>query len=567
MSERPREHAPPDSYITGRSEPPPQRIHSTPVSQEHQQYGPPSSAHPPSATSSPALHRRPAGNGRTMELPPLPQAPSASGGSFSPASRSVGVMSILNPTEPDDALQGRRRKASQLDSPSSSMSILPPLATSNPPPYSASGTPTPSSSTQIAGSVGSIGERPPRRILTPRSPSLHRAASLNQLNAPSATYSAQNAPFAVSPRSRTYTIEPGASGAPPLPTPPAAMRQSYSFSAPTPPVQQSGRRASTGPPPRAMRPTSESTSPRSSYSSYSQAGQGSPAAYAGPSSMPTLSSAYSAGQDAAGGSGTASAPGSVGPDRQRAMGVPISSSGGQNVYRMMTLETTSGTVQLPVDVQAASRVADEKRRRNAGASARFRQRRKEKEKEASTTISRLEQQVKELSEDMDFYKRERDYFAGVVLQTPGGDRHFPRPQSPRHRRRSSLVGMGGSSNAGYVPIQEQGRSPDDGRNLRRRTSTLSLPPPQGQGQLHGPSGYQGNYGPQTYGQPLAPQPPPPPMHQGAPPLPSPLSRGHLPGPIPPAPPQLMQAPPQTGPWNPYAERKPPGGPSQGRDGR
>ena len=94
------------------------------------------------------------------------------------------------------------------------------------------------------------------------------------------------------------------------------------------------------------------------------------------------------------------------------MGIPISSSGGQNVYQMMTLETTSGTVQVPVDVQAASRVADEKRRRNAGASARFRQRRKEKEKEAGSTISRLEQQVKELGEDADFYRRERDSCRG-----------------------------------------------------------------------------------------------------------------------------------------------------------
>ncbi|KAK4507336.1 hypothetical protein PRZ48_001071 [Zasmidium cellare] len=271
--------------------------------------------------------------------------------------------------------------------------------------------------------------------------------------------------------------------------------------------------------------------------------------------MPTLSSAYSAGLDSSiGGPGAGSAPTSVRPDRQRPMGVPISSSGGQNVYQMMTLETTSGTVQLPVDVQAASRVADEKRRRNAGASARFRQRRKEKEKEASSTIGRLEQQVKDLSEDVDFYKR-------VVLQVPGGDRHFPRPQSPRHRRRSSS--LAGPSSAAYVPIHEQGgRSPDDGRNLRRRTSTLSLPPPpQPQGLPGPPPAFQpSGYAPPTYGQPLAPQPPPPPptAQPGPGPLPSPLGhRGTLPAP-PGPPPQLMQAQPQTGPWNPYADRRPGG---------
>ena len=107
-------------------------------------------------------------------------------------------------------------------------------------------------------------------------------------------------------------------------------------------------------------------------------------------------------------------------------GIPISSSGGQNVYQMMTLETTSGPVQLPVDVQAASRVADEKKKRNAGASARFRQRRKEKEKEASTTIAKLEQQVRELSEEAAFYRRERDIFKKVLSTIPGCERHLQR---------------------------------------------------------------------------------------------------------------------------------------------
>lgn len=227
----------------------------------------------------------------------------------------------------------------------------------------------------------------------------------------------------------------------------------------------------------------------------------------------------------------------------------------------MTLETTSGTVQLPVDVQAASRVADEKRRRNAGASARFRQRRKEKEREASTTIGKLEQTVRELSEDMDFYKRERDYLAGVVLQVPGGDRHFPRPPSPRHSRSSSLAGRSGSGSVGYITGHEQGTcSPDDGRNVRRRTSTLSMTQPQ---QAHHssamaapPSGYHSSYSQHSYGQPLAPQPTPS-LHQQGGPFPPPSERGL---------PQLMQAPPQTGPWNPYADRRPLGGSNQPRDG-
>lgn len=52
-------------------------------------------------------------------------------------------------------------------------------------------------------------------------------------------------------------------------------------------------------------------------------------------------------------------------------------------HQILTFETEQGPIQVPLDVQAASRGADEKRKRNATASHRFRQRRKEKEQEIS----------------------------------------------------------------------------------------------------------------------------------------------------------------------------------------
>jgi hypothetical protein len=181
-----------------------------------------------------------------------------------------------------------------------------------------------------------------------------------------------------------------------------------------------------------------------------------------------------------------------------------------------------------------------------------------KEKEASTTISRLEQQLKELGEDMEFYKRERDYMAGVILQVPGGDRHFPRPQSPRHRRSSGYSAAG--ANSTYVQYQESGaRSPDSGRHVRRRTSTLSLPhfqPPPPPPPPPPTQTYPPHPPPPSYGQPVAPPPHLGPQ-QASGPLPSPLPRGTHPAPPPGSqpPPQLMQAAPQTGPWNPYADRR------------
>jgi len=536
----------------------------------------------PSTAPSPSLPRQEATH-RPYELPPLPQPLNPAGSGFSPsASRLAGVFSILNPLSSDDTAQSRRRKASELESPPPAS--LPSLAFA-----SQAATSSRHSAASPVPSMGGFSERGPRRILTPRSPSLHRAASLGQLNSSAATVSAQYTPFLSSPRPRSYAVEPGVSGVPPMPTLSVATRPKYgSQSGPSPPSETKRRASSSA---RGPGVVSASVSPTTSYSSYSQTGQTSPAVQYGPVSVG--SGPYSASLGitglpltSAGMSMTAS-----GAER-RPMGIPISSSGGQNVYQMMTLETTSGTVQLPVDVQAASRVADEKRRRNAGASARFRQRRKEKEREASVTIGRLEQQVKELGEDAEFYKRERDYLAGVLLSIPHGERHFPRPASPRRHRSSATQAVPtGGAVPSYGSVVEPSHSPDQGRNVRRRTSTLSISQQQQQQQQQQQHQQQPQQQPlppppislsshagkfqhhmHAFGNPNAPQQTPG-IHQPVGVEPAPLMRMPIPPPtaLPPVqppsgadpPPQLMQAPPQTGPWNPFApERRPPA--SQGR---
>lgn len=499
--------------------------------------------------------RRSENTGRSFELPPLPPPSNIASGSFStPVTRVGGVSSILNPVQAEEPQAGRRRKASYLESPASSTQSLPPIVR---PPQSP------------AGQHAIPGDRAPRRILTPRSPSLHRAASVGQLNPSTGTINAQTNPFPSSFRGRTYTVEPGTSGAPPLPTPPAVTRPSYGFPAPTPTTAVT-RRASIGNGPPAA--PSASASPTTSYSSYSQ-GYTSPAAQYEPSMMTSAPSGF--------------APGDHGPlssntrEHQRQLGIPISSSGGQSVYQMLTLETTSGTVQLPVDVQAASRVADEKRRRNAGASARFRQRRKEKEKEAATSISRLEQQVKELAEESAFYRNERDNLSHILRHMPGGERHFPRPPSPRHRRTSGGALSGGPEGIGYQTGHEHiSRSPEQGRNVRRRTSTYSLPPPPQQPppSMPPPPSITAQQG---FAPPPAHHAPPSVMQPASGPLPSPHGRGPLPpapGPAsthvqslqqhPHGPPAVLQTLPQPGPYNPYApDRRSSGPQSQQRDGQ
>ena len=197
----------------------------------------------------------------------------------------------------------------------------------------------------------------------------------------------------------------------------------------------------------------------------------------------------------------------------------------------MTLDTDQGPIQVPVDVQAASKMADEKRKRNAGASARFRQRRKEKEREASQTIAKLENHIRDIGEEIEYYRMERDYFRGLVYSSPTQNLVTPRLPSPRLRRMAQPVGNGATPGVQWQQSEERGGQ--EGRNTRRRISAYST----------------------TYE--LPPQPPMPQSNQqpayGSTPGPyvPPDSQAQTPGGRPPLPP----APTQLGPYDPSA---PPG---------
>ncbi|KAF2752139.1 hypothetical protein M011DRAFT_393902 [Sporormia fimetaria CBS 119925] len=167
-------------------------------------------------------------------------------------------------------------------------------------------------------------------------------------------------------------------------------------------------------------------------------------------------------------------------ETERAL-IPMHPSG-HGTIQMLTVTSHQGhQVQIPVDVQAASKSADEKRKRNAGASARFRQRRKEKEIQASVCISRLEHQLRDALEDVNFYREERDHFRTMLQQhvPPSEQNHHTRPASPRLRRTSiapSSAG-GGDSMSSFSTCDDAGESE---RNVRRRTSSyhpVSGPPP------------------------------------------------------------------------------------------
>ena len=446
-----------------------------------------------------------------QQIPPLPQAfdpgyPSGSlqqsrGAATSPlamveltptgterrSGRSLEVHSILNPSHGEETEQrGTRRSAAQMEEfggEGSSSVTTDPLTR----PTSSGGSGT--------GGTSPTGRQPPRsgmarRILTPvpRTASMGRIVTGN-INTPTGTIDAQQSPFLSPTGSRYHTTEPGTAGIPPLPQ--TIHRTSLPVPlAPTPPLIGQPRRGSMSLAPSAR----ASSSP--SYSSYGASGQQSPAISYIPSSGPTPP----------GSSGLAPSPstGSLGPvppvmpfDLEQSSGIPVVSTG-QSSYQLMAIPTGKGPVQIPVEMQAASRVADEKRKRNAGASARFRARRKEKEREASTKIAILESQLRDAEEEIEWYKKERQELL-IALQTlPGGERYLPREKSPRTRR---LEGAGPPTTPGpqrSFSFERAGLSETE-RSTRRKLDTFSLPPPPGSDSVHNP--YPSAQYPAPYAQP------------------------------------------------------------------
>jgi len=377
------------------------------------------------------------------------------------------LRSILNPqAELAEQQRDRRRSASQMDSPS-------PVDTLNSNSVPSISRPNSVDSTHDDHQQRSF--QPPgrplgRHLLSPKSPGLLRTPGVNVLNPPTGTIDAHQSPFlTASTRPSDLSVSQSA-----LPTPPAGNRITY-FTAggaiPTPPPnsgRSEPRRAS------GSYALSGSASPNTQYSPYSQPASVESAQFENHSAALHLPINHSNGHM----HDPRPQRGSVEPDRNM---IAVAGNS-QSSIQFMTIKSQQGhPVQIPVDVQAASKVADEKRRRNAGASARFRARRKEKEREASISISRLEQQLRDAIEDAEYYRSERDYFKAIVCQQPHPERHYARPPSPRLRRLSApsqAPSTRGGSAESYLDYDDEPR--EDERNVRRRTSSyhpVSGPPP------------------------------------------------------------------------------------------
>lgn len=124
-------------------------------------------------------------------------------------------------------------------------------------------------------------------------------------------------------------------------------------------------------------------------------------------------------------------------------GVPMSAGIGAEGHQLF-IRSPHGDVPVPIDFHQASKQADEKRLRNAGASARFRARKKEREREQSLGMQRLEaanrelqHRIRELEEERNFYRDERNRLRDIVSQTMSIHEHAKGPPSPMPAPRSS----------------------------------------------------------------------------------------------------------------------------------
>ncbi|KAL8849693.1 MAG: hypothetical protein Q9221_005303, partial [Calogaya cf. arnoldii] len=400
-------------------------------------------------------------------------------------SRSLGMQNILNPTgkeSPDE--QSRRRKADHFELPSPATT-----AVSRAP--SISMTPSPGTVSLPSITQASMHAYPPpitqgsRHVLTPRSASSAYGSNFIPKALPG-TIDAKVSPF-IGSGDLVNSNMPETNHLPEKHSVPPAT--SLPLGGPYPPARSppgrrpsGGSQISTALDRRAS--LAGSDSPSTIYSSYSQYSQTPPVTQSiAPASQP--SSAFFGIPYSSHG---AMPPHLHGFSNNSNNGGPVSSSSAaQSPYHMMTLDTDHGPIQVPVDVQAASKVADEKRKRNATASHRFRQRRKEKERETSQNIEKLESQIGQLAAEKDFYRQERDYFRSLVCRNPSQAHLTARPPSPRHIRatgastqaaggagagkESAPTSTSGGSQWPQQPSSEEGHDSQSGRNTWRRTSS------------------------------------------------------------------------------------------------
>ncbi|KFY16263.1 hypothetical protein V492_01475 [Pseudogymnoascus sp. VKM F-4246] len=331
--------------------------------------------------------------------------PMTPGNSRAPAGapRGVGVHTMLNPTE-----SGTDRGYSALGSNAQAALV------DRSQPQQTTGTDIPTLTSHSNHPPNSPGLLPTNAVFGGRrrrglAPNVHRSVSLG-----SAAMGSQR-PFGQPPPEREmgwpHVIVPGSGASseiPPVPAIPAHIRSPINLPPPVsgPPLNRRASVAVMGGP-TARLPNSQSASPNSPFS-YSNHPSPAPTTHMSqpPTGQPFVAGSTLMGPFAEG----ASSQGSQQEQGQH-MGhlperIPLQEgpSGGH-----LFLATESGQIMVPVDLEAGSIEAGNKRKRNADASARFRERNREKKLQESKEINDLEQKVQEKDRLADYYKELAEY--------------------------------------------------------------------------------------------------------------------------------------------------------------
>lgn len=338
-------------------------------------------------------------------------------------SRSIGVHSILNPTESGSYQTSRqisleiprlRSPAPQQRSSSSPLTHISMPSTQNIPNIRPSLSPG----------------NPPRRIITPVSPAIRYSSITGPARTGAGKISVSQSPFVQEPSTGVYSVS--ASGPVPLearhsPPPSQAGRSlpPHSSRHSTPTFHHS-RHPSSG---IVTNPSSQETSPSTPHSTYSQFPPHSPSLIAGafhPLGPPSLEPQPPfLGMDPLNRTPSRLSAPTYGEELPSLPG-PSDMQGGR-----------APMIPVVIDLKSGSRSQAEKRKANSDASRRFRNRKKN-EVALEQQIAELTELNQALVEQRDYYRSERDFFRERMSQTVGARQLPARPPSPRHSRTTFL---------------------------------------------------------------------------------------------------------------------------------
>ncbi|KFY67214.1 hypothetical protein V496_01693 [Pseudogymnoascus sp. VKM F-4515 (FW-2607)] len=120
---------------------------------------------------------------------------------------------------------------------------------------------------------------------------------------------------------------------------------------------------------------------------------------------------------------------------------------------VLAITTSDLSYVVPIDTEVASRAAYKKRRRNAEASERFRERNKKKKRESA----QLEETIKELKVERDFYRKRLERLSKTHVPnggpgTPSQLGFYANASSEQTSKSERVSAKDGYFNAGQVPL-------------------------------------------------------------------------------------------------------------------